>query len=80
MSVHPPAPRTPAAGLLTRSDIPRRQWNRGMEADRLQDLLHADPGRSHNVTINPTKKSWASIEPGASFIRYCHADRPPSAH
>ena len=69
MSVQLPAPRTPAAGLLTRSDIPRRQWNRGMQADRPQDLLRADPGRSHYVTINPTKKSRANIEPGASSIR-----------
>jgi hypothetical protein len=58
-----------AEGLLIRSDIPRRQWNRGMEARQPQDLLLADPGRSHNVTINPIKKSRASIEPGASSIR-----------
>ena len=45
-----------AEGLLIRSDIPRRQWNRGMEAGQPQDLLLADPGRSHNVTINPIKR------------------------
>jgi|ERR1700733_5627554 len=81
MPVLETVPWTRPQGLLTRSDIPRRQWNRGIEARRPYDLLLADPGRSHNVTINPIKKSPPNIEPGASSIRsyppHLTGPRPP---